>query len=122
MKRFRIWWCENVIGHLWDVVNAAHLPSVWRVEECVRCHTRQIYRISSAYRNEDIVAMIDRLSRAKEITATQAAWVARRVHQCTPWAGRPVAWEDMSADFRREATTTAHMMLLKAKIDREGNQ
>lgn len=119
MGKLRTWWCERIVGHLWVESDARHLPSVYRLEVCSRCGSRQALRKSSAYGHPDIVAMVERLSHG-DVDNNKAEWLAVRVHQYTGWAGRPIPWGQLSRERRREDILTARLMIMQAKADREG--
>lgn len=52
------------------------------------------FRASAYSRDEGIIRMATRLARG-EITDEKAEWLARAVHGVTPWAGTPVAFDDI---------------------------
>lgn len=63
--------------------------------------------------NEDIQAMVRRLGRG-EITDKKVEWVATAVHRQTPWAGRPIPWDQISERGREQDRECARWALERA--------
>lgn len=68
----------------------------------------------SAYaRDENIQAMVRRLGRG-EITNDRVEWLATAVHRATPWAGRPIPWDEITERHREQQRECARWALERA--------
>lgn len=69
-----------------------------------------IYWDLDPWKNEDIRAMITRL-RVSEITDWKVDALAQAAHRATPWAGRPIPWEELGEAVRAVSRDKARRAL-----------
>lgn len=70
------------------------------------------WRYPSAYdRDENIVAMVARLARGDRTAEWKVEALAQAVHRATPWAGRPIPWDEITERHREESRGFARWAL-----------
>ena len=72
-------------------------------------------RYPSAYHHDLEVKRTVRHLAEGAITDGKIEWLAIFVHKRTPWAGQPIAWEDLSGKARDEALDHAEWALKNEK-------
>lgn len=60
---------------------------------------RPLYYSSAYDRDEDIMRMVKRLQHGG-VTHWKVDALAQAVHRATPWAGRPIPWDELSEASR----------------------
>lgn len=85
------------------------IPEEWRVARFMR-HLDETYS-----RDENIKRMIVRLARGT-ITDDKAEWLARAHHKTKPWAGTPVAFDDIG-HFRQVGAKEADLARARSVLD-----
>jgi len=68
----------------------------------------------TAYGYGEVRRLVQRLVDTGPITDEKVEFLARRVHQLTGWAGRPIHWDDWTNAGREEGRAHARAALEEA--------